>query len=83
MMEYIGKVKDLLENFVEYIIAQISREENSKADALPRLASATDTSLTRLIPMKFLPSSSINEKESGEVSSLPQVGVRWIPSSII
>ncbi|KAK9175127.1 hypothetical protein WN944_027133 [Citrus x changshan-huyou] len=47
------KVKGLLESFVEYTVIQISREENSKADALARLASATDTSLTKLIPMEF------------------------------
>ena len=59
-MEYLGKAKDLLESFVEYTITQILREENSKVDALARLALATDTSLTRLILVEFLPSSSIN-----------------------
>lgn len=53
MMEYLRKVKGLLENFVEYTVIQISREENSKTNALARLASITDTSLTKLIPMEF------------------------------
>ena len=74
MMEYIGKVKDLLQSFVEYTIIQFSREENSKADALARLASATDTSLTKVIPMKFLPSPSINENENGKVSLVATSG---------
>ena len=54
MMEYLRKVKGLLENFVEYTVIQISTEENSKTNALARLASATDTSLTKLIPMEFV-----------------------------
>ena len=38
-MEYLEKVKGLLESFMEYIVTHISREENSKADALTRSAS--------------------------------------------
>ena len=34
MLAYLQKVKELLMNFVEYIITKVSREENSKADAL-------------------------------------------------
>ena len=77
MMEYLGKVKDLLESFIEYTMAQISKEENSKANAFTMLASATDTSLTKFIPMKFLSSSSINEKESGKVS-LVAINGSWM-----
>ena len=39
MMEYFGKVKGLLESFMEYTVTQISKEENSKAYALTRSAS--------------------------------------------
>ena len=74
MMEYLRKVKDLFKSFMEYTITQISKEENSKADALARLASAIDTSLTRLILMKFLPSPSINEKESSKVNLVATSG---------
>ncbi|KAH9671555.1 BED-type domain-containing protein [Citrus sinensis] len=66
MMEYLRNVMGLLESFMEYTIIQISKEENSKANSLAGLASATDTSLNRLIPLEFLPRLSINEKESGK-----------------
>lgn len=65
MMEYFEKFKDMLENFVRYIITQISREKNSKTDALARLASTYDTSLTKLIPMEFLRRPSIDKEENG------------------
>lgn len=54
MLTYLQNVKKLLMNFVEYTITQVSREGNSKADALPRLALATDAGLNRLIPFEFL-----------------------------
>ena len=38
MLAYLQKVRELLMNFVEYTITQVSREENSKDDALARLA---------------------------------------------
>lgn len=64
-MEYFEKFKDLLENCVRYIVTQISREENSKTYALARLPSTYDTSLTKLIPMEFLPRPSIDKEENG------------------
>lgn len=79
MMEYLGKVKGLLVNFVEYIIIQILREENSKIDALARLASANDTSLTKPIPMEFLPRPSINEKENGKRNGRNAATLFWLP----
>lgn len=51
-------------DFVVYNITQVSRKENSKADALARLASAIDANLTRLIPIEFLQNPSTNNEEN-------------------
>lgn len=64
MLAYLQKVRELLMDFVVYNITQVSRKENSKADALARLASAIDANLTRLIPIEFLQNPSTNNEEN-------------------
>lgn len=83
MMKYIKKVKELFKSFEGYTITQVSREENSKADAFARLASATDMSLTKLIPIKFLSIPSIYQKEIAKLIFSIWVKVRWILSLTI
>lgn len=43
MMAYLSKVKDFLAQFDRYSIQQVSREKNSNADALAKLASTKET----------------------------------------
>ena len=68
MLAYLQMVKELLMNFVEYTITQVSREENNKGDALARLASTTNLGLNGLIPTEFLQNLSINHEESKEIN---------------
>lgn len=46
MSAYLQKADELLGYFVDYNLKQIPRELNKKADALARLASATDSELS-------------------------------------
>lgn len=68
MVECLGKVKELFKSFEWYTITQISIKENSKADVLARLASATDTSLTKHNLIDFLPRPSICQGENNKVN---------------
>ena len=71
------EVRELLINFVEYTITQVSREENNKVDALPRLASTTYAGLNGLIPVEFLQNPSINHEENKEINLVNTIG-SWI-----
>ena len=77
MLAYLQKVRELLMNFVEYTITQVSREENSKADALARLALAIYVGLNGLIPVEFLRNPSINHKENKEIKLVNTIET-WI-----
>ncbi|XP_058087523.1 uncharacterized protein LOC131234607 [Magnolia sinica] len=60
MVAYLAEAKKLIERFGSYTINQIPRMENSWADALTKLASATEGMIPRIIPMEFLDSPSID-----------------------
>ena len=59
MVAYLDKVKNMSMKIKAFKIRQILREKNKKADALANLASIFDFILDRNIPLKFLPSPSI------------------------
>ena len=73
MILYLKKVRELLKKFVRVQIRHIPRVENSRADALAKLATATQEDLNRLTPIEHLsePSIDLNNEEISPVMSEP------------
>ena len=71
MILYLKKVRELLKQFVQVQIRHIPRAENSRADALEKLATASREDLNRLTPVEHLsePSANLNNKEISLVMS--------------
>ena len=71
MILYLKKVRELLKKFVRVQIRHIPRAENSRADALVKLATASQEDLNRLTPVEHLsePSVDLNNKEISPVMS--------------
>ncbi|KAK0578322.1 hypothetical protein LWI29_008612 [Acer saccharum] len=63
MIASLDIAKRLLRKFKVYRISQIPREENEKADALPKLASATTSIRSKAIPVAHLTKPSTAESE--------------------
>ncbi|KAK0572787.1 hypothetical protein LWI29_037332 [Acer saccharum] len=63
MIAYLDIAKRLLKKFKAYRISQIPREENEKADALSKLASATTSIRSKAIPVAHLTKPSTAESE--------------------
>ncbi|KAK0574767.1 hypothetical protein LWI29_028755 [Acer saccharum] len=63
MIAYLDIAKKLLKKFKAYRISQIPREENEKADALSKLASATTSIRSKAIPVAHLTKPSTAEPE--------------------
>ena len=57
---YLKKVRDLLKKFVLVQVRHIPRVENSRADALAKLATASQEDLNRSAPVEYLVESSID-----------------------
>ena len=60
MMTYLEEVKSMSTRIRDFMISQIPREVNQKADALANLASTFEFISDRSIPLEFLPSPSID-----------------------
>ena len=60
MILYLKKVRDLLKKFVLVRVRHIPRAENSRADTLAKLATASQGDLSRLTPIEYLAEPSIN-----------------------
>ena len=73
MILYLKKVRDLLKKFVLVQVRHILRAENSRADTLAKLATASQEDLTRLTPVEHLaePSIDLNDVEVSPVTSEP------------
>ena len=73
MILYLKKVRELLRKFVQVQIRHIPRAENSRADALTKLATASQEDLNRLTPIEHLsePSIDLNDEEISPVMSEP------------
>lgn len=56
-----------------YTITQVLREENSKVDALSKLTLATNTNLTKLVPIEFLSELGIGQEENKMVDLVDTV----------
>ena len=65
MIIYLKKVWELLKKFVQVQIRHIPRVENSRADALAKLATASQEDLNRLTPVEHLsePSVDLNNED--------------------
>ena len=71
MILYLKKVRELLKKFVQVQIRHILRAENSRVDALAKLATASREDLNRLTPVEHLskPSIYLNNEEISLVMS--------------
>ena len=67
MILYLKKVQELLKKFIQVQVKHVPRAENSRADALAKLATASQEDLGRLIPVEHLPEPSVSI-DNGEVS---------------
>ena len=71
MILYLKKVRELLRKFVLVHVRHIPRAENSRADALAKLATASQEDLNKLMPVEHLsePSVDLNNEEVSPVMS--------------
>jgi len=60
MEAYLTHVQNLARNFNEFELTRIPRGEKTSADALVALASTSDASLRRVIPVEFIEKPSID-----------------------
>ena len=60
MILYLRKVRDLLKKFVLVQVRYVPRAENSRADALAKLATALQEDLSRSTPVEYLAEPSID-----------------------
>ena len=73
MILYLKKVRDLLKKFVLVQVRHIPRAENSRADTLAKLATASQEDLNRLTPVEYLvePSIDLYGEEVAPIESKP------------
>ena len=73
MILYLKKVRELLKRFVLVQVRHIPRAENSRADTLAKLATASQEDLSRLTPVEHLAEPSIdpNDVEVSPIMSKP------------
>ena len=73
MILYLKKVRELLKKFVRVQVKHIPRAENSRVDALAKLATASQEDLNRLTPVEHLsePSVDLNNEDVSLVMSEP------------
>ena len=73
MVLYLKKVRELLRKFVLVRFRQISRAENSRADALAKLATASQEDLNKKMPVEHLsePSVDLSSEEISHVMFEP------------
>ena len=73
MILYLKKVRDLLKKFMMVQVKHIPRAENSRADALAKLATASQEDLSRSTPVEYLaePSIDLCDMEVAPVESEP------------
>ena len=81
MILYLKKVRELLKKFVRVQVKHVPRSENSRANALTKLATASQEDLGRLTPIEHLPEPSVSV-DNGEVSPVMSEQAGWTPSGI-
>ena len=67
MILYLKKVRELLKKIIRVQVKHVPRAENSRANALEKLAIASQEDLGRLTPVEHVPESSVNIN-NGQVS---------------
>ena len=67
MILYLKKVRELLKKFIRVQVKHVPRAENSRVNALAKLATTLEEDLGRLIPVEYLPKPSISI-DNGEVA---------------
>ena len=67
MILYLKKVRELLKKFIRVQVKHVPRSENSRANALAKLATASQEDLGRLTPIEHLPEPLVSV-DNGEVS---------------
>ncbi|KAK0574861.1 hypothetical protein LWI29_030216 [Acer saccharum] len=78
MIRYLKEVKSLMSKFVRCELIRISRDHNSQADALAKLASTSDMKLPRTITVFRLSTPSIPEDHPINVLIPDPVGESWM-----
>ena len=81
MILYLKKVRDLLKKFVLVQVRHIPRANNSRADALAKLATASQEDLSRLTPVEYLAKPSI-DLYGEEVAPINPSQAGWSPFGI-
>ena len=73
MILYLKEVPELLKKFIRVQVKHVPRAENSRANALAKLATSSQEDLGRLIPVEHLPEPliSINNREVSPMMSEP------------
>ena len=73
MILYLKKVRELLKTFVLVLVRHIPREENSRANTLAKMTTASQEDLSRLTPVKHLvePSIDLNDVEISPIMLEP------------
>ena len=73
MILYLRKVRDLLKKFILVQVRHVPRAENSRADALAKLATALQEDLSKSTPVEYLaePSIDLCDVEVAQVRSEP------------
>ncbi|CAL2265073.1 unnamed protein product [Prunus armeniaca] len=61
MGQYVKEAQRLASQFAHFAISQVPRSQNSRADALAKLASALDGGIKRSIPIEYLANPTISE----------------------
>nr|GEV57337.1 reverse transcriptase domain-containing protein [Tanacetum cinerariifolium] len=63
MVKYLDKVRSLVKGFTNFLISQVPRSKNKKADALSKIASTNFAYLSKQVLVEVLKDKSIKEKE--------------------
>ena len=76
MIRYLNKVRELLKKFLRVQVKHVLRTKNSRADALAKLATASQEDLDKWVPVEHLiePSINVNSDEVLPVMTAP----RWM-----
>ena len=60
MILYLKKMRELFKKFIRVQVRHVPRVENSRADALAKIATASHEDLDRLVPIEHLPEPYVN-----------------------
>jgi len=69
MEAYLDQVRELTTKFEKFELIKVPRAENSAADALAALASTSEVTITRIIPVETIAQPSIRLEETNFVTT--------------